>query len=242
MRETPKRMRAIVGLLALALMLRPVISTRCAHCERQTYMELEWGRFRSTDLLLSIAATCAYCGKPSVAFGNPSTFRPYDTDHLGEVEEYAAKTALQWFPRVGETRDIEDVPPHITRAAQEAYSSASVGNYMAAILMARTVIEATAKHLGVTKGDLAAKINSLRDDHGLSKNVADQAHEVRFAGNDMAHGDIKAPLEESIDAEDADEILELMAAVLNGIFQEPARLARAREKRSAKRAREGGAS
>ena len=122
---------------------------------------------------------------------------------------------------------MEDVPPHIAKAAREAYSSASIGNHMAAILKARTEVEATAKAKEISKGSLYDKINAMRDAQLIRPAIAEQAHEVRFAGNDMAHGDIDfAP-----DATDSEEILALMGEVLSEVFQGPARLARIRAKR-----------
>ncbi|WP_181127415.1 DUF4145 domain-containing protein [Rathayibacter sp. AY1F9] len=141
------------------------------------------------------------------------------------AEEYSS--SLDWWPKVGVSPEVRDVPEHIARAAREAYSSASVNNAMAAILMARTVVEACAKSQGISSGTLASKINAMRDGGLIRPAIAEQAHEVRFMGNDMAHGDIdSAP-----DSLDAEEILALMAEVLSEVFQGPARLARIREKR-----------
>jgi hypothetical protein len=135
--------------------------------------------------------------------------------------------SIEWWPKVGTAPSVDDVPEAIGRAAREAYSSASVGNHMAAILMARTVIEACAKHKGIVSGVLSSKINAMRDTQLIRPAIAEQAHEVRFAGNDMAHGDIDvAP-----DAVDSEEILALMASVLMEVFQDPARLERIRLKR-----------
>jgi len=65
----------------------------------------------------------------------------------------------------------------------------------------------------------------------LSELVRDQAHEVRFLGNDMAHGDFVEP----VSTEEADEILELMAEVLHAVFEMPAQLLRRKEARIAKK-------
>jgi hypothetical protein len=98
---------------------------------------------------------------------------------------------------------------------------------MAAILMARTVVEASAKANGIGTGNLASKINSMREKGLIRPAIAEQAHEVRFAGNNMAHGDIDA----SVDSTDSEELLALMAEVLSEVFQGPARLERIRAKR-----------
>lgn len=58
---------------------------------------------------------------------------------------------------------MDDVPESIARAAREAYSSASVGNHMAEIFMARTIVEATAKAHQITNGNLSSTINAMKD-------------------------------------------------------------------------------
>jgi hypothetical protein len=143
------------------------------------------------------------------------------------VEKAELAREVEWWPKVGVAPAVEDVPPAIARAAREAYASASVGNHIAAILMARTVVEATAKNKGITVGTLSAKINSMKDAGLIRPAIAEQAHEVRFAGNDMAHGDIEALVGET----DSEELLALMAEVLSEVFQGPARLERIRAKR-----------
>ena len=206
-------------------------STVCGFCERFSNFTYRWGRQLANGAEVRIAATCDFCGNLSVARGTPAKVVTQKDTTEGAYVSPAADSApdLEWWPKVGYAPSVVDVPAHISRAAREAYSSASVGNNMAAILMARTVVEATAKANGISSGNLATKINSLRDKQLIRPSIAEQAHEVRFAGNDMAHGDIDvAP-----DATDAEEVLALMAEVLTEVFQGPARMARIRAKRGA---------
>lgn len=179
-----------------------------------------------------VAATCDFCSKLSIGEGSGGepSLRGDEIDLSVARHVLEDKTYVQWLPVAGEAPDVVDVPEAIGRAAREAYSSASVGNHMAAILMARTVIEATAKAQGISSGDLSKKINSMRDKQLIRPAVADQAHEVRYAGNDMAHGDIDVVP----DAIDSEEILALMGSVLTEVFQDPARLERIRAKRAAR--------
>lgn len=55
-------------------------------------------------------------------------------------------------------------------------------------MLARAVIEATAKAKEITTGTLYKKIEKMHEQGLLSELVRDQAHEVRYLGNDMAHG------------------------------------------------------
>jgi hypothetical protein len=58
--------------------------------------------------------------------------------------------------------------------------------------------------------------------------MKDAAHEIRFAGNEVAHSDLA---ENPIDQEDAEEVLRLMDAILMRVYQEPAQVARVRARR-----------
>lgn len=205
-------------------------STLCPFCERVTHMTIKWGSVFNQGSQVRFAATCDNCAHISAAAGSVAVpIVGYDSIDLSHVRASAETIVggLEWWPKVGTAPTIDDVPDSIGRAAREAYSSASVGNHMAAILMARTVVEATAKAHQVASGNLSAKINAMREAGLIRPAIAEQAHEVRFAGNDMAHGDIDiAP-----DSTDSEEILALMAEVLSEVFQGPARLTRIRQKR-----------
>lgn len=209
-------------------------SKLCAFCEKNSHMTIKWGVAESKTLAVRFAATCDNCQNVSTGRGSATkAFSSGDTADLGIVRQAVSSAEvggdIEWWPKTGETPEVIDVPESISRAAKEAYSSASVGNHMAAILMARTVVEATAKNKGILKGSLAAKIDQLAAQSYIRPAISEQAHEVRFAGNDMAHGDIDV----EPDATDSEEILALMAEVLAEVFQGPARLARIRNKRKA---------
>ncbi|MGV9976734.1 DUF4145 domain-containing protein [Micromonospora wenchangensis] len=137
-----------------------------------------------------------------------------------------SKILTSW-PRAVGGKEFPDVPEHIAGAANEAYECYSIKCYRAAALLARSVIEATAKEKGIAQGGLAAKIDAMHRAGLIREFVRDGAHEVRYLGNDMAHGDFVAPVEE----EEAELALSLMDEVLGEIFQAPARVAAARERR-----------
>lgn len=208
-------------------------STLCPYCSKFTHLTLRWGLLHHSDSQVRVAATCDNCGRIVVSEGSGRELggTNQDSEDMGRIRRAVAKAeaTLQWLPLAAEAPEVEDVPEAIARAAKEAYSSASVGNHMAAILMARTVIEASAKDRGITSGNLKTKIDAMKDADLIRPAMAAQAHEVRFAGNDMAHGDIDVVP----DAIDSEEILALMGSVLAEVFQDPARLERIRAKRAA---------
>ncbi|WP_306903435.1 DUF4145 domain-containing protein [Arthrobacter pascens] len=143
--------------------------------------------------------------------------------------------SIHWTPESVGGRDFPDVPPHIAAAADEAFRDRSIGTLRSAILMARSVIEATCKDKGVIKGQLAAKIDEMSKQGLIRSFTQDAAHELRFLGNDMAHGDFVDP----VDADDADAVLDVMAEILNEVYQGPARAGRMKAKREANKQETG---
>ncbi len=213
--------------------------TRCGHCGVFAHMTaatdfqaLEQDE-DTGEVKVSAAFTCDNCGRMSVAewwedvrgyFGFGGGGKPIGQNEMG---------APIWNPPPSAQSDqFEDVPRHIAEAASEATGCQSAGFHRAAGALARAVIEATAKDKGASRGNLQAKIQKLEELGFVRATIAEGAHEVRHLGNDMAHGDFA----EAVDAEDVDLSLTLMREVLADVYQHPARLERAKEKRIAKRA------
>ncbi|ANP73018.1 DUF4145 domain-containing protein [Cryobacterium arcticum] len=120
-----------------------------------------------------------------------------------------------WHPTFVSSREFPDVPIHVARCASEAFQAAGIGAFIAAILMARTTIEATAKSQAITKGNLIAKIDAMASAQLIRPALREAAHAIRHLGNDMAHGDIEDPPAQ-VDAED---VLKLMAMILTEVFE-----------------------
>lgn len=112
-----------------------------------------------------------------------------------------------------------------------------MGAFRAVGSLARAVVEATAKDKGITTGRLADKIDALAQAGHVREHTKEQAHEVRHFGNDMAHGDFTDPVTQ----EEAEEVIELMAEVLDEVYQSPARLAARKQARLAKKQQGSGA-
>jgi hypothetical protein len=142
----------------------------------------------------------------------------------------ASQKKLQWRPvPVPEepVHNFPDVPLEIADAAAEAYACLEVADaYRAAVILARSVIEATAKDKGIKKGTLLDKIDAMSS--MIRPHVRDGAHQVRLFGNDMAHGDFVG----DVSLEDADLVLTLMSEVLDDVYQSPARVKRAQDARA----------
>ena len=204
----------------------------CWQCEVKSHMT-RVGEARvigdedSNATVLQAVYLCDECDFLSIAlavrYGN------YSAGHSDWLDRRA--TDIRWKPECGTGRSFDDVPPHIAGAASEAYVCLSVNAHRAATLLARSVIEATAKDMGIIAGRLVDKIDARHEQEFIRNTVKDGAHEVRHLGNDMAHGDFVDP----VDQEEAEEALELMAEVLHDVYQQDARVSRRRLARLAKK-------
>jgi hypothetical protein len=213
----------------------------CGWCARVAHMEIHATPALSfpTDsdadpVMATISASyrCAHCNHISIAYMEAPRawldgYSPADlANHLDQQDD------IQWLPLRGTAPIFEDVPDHIAAAASEAYECQSIGAHRAAVSLARSVVEATAKAKGITKGHLIEKIDKLEAERIIRPTVAAGCHEVRHLGNDMAHGDFTDPVTD----EEAGEVLELMSELLHDVFQQDARVERRRAAREAKKA------
>ncbi|WP_161924172.1 DUF4145 domain-containing protein [Actinomyces sp. 432] len=139
---------------------------------------------------------------------------------------------IAWVPENVLGKEFPDVPSPISDAASEAYACYSIRSYRAAILLARSVVEAVAKDQGITDGSLMSKINTLQERQLISPLVTETAHEIRHMGNEMAHGDFIQEVTE----EECDDVLNFMSVLLDAVYQQPAKLTRFREQRQRRRA------
>lgn len=176
------------------------------------------------------AYTCYVCGAMSVAYGNDS-YHKYVGQSAEVLDQRRDPPPRTWLPERALGKEFEDVPTNIGQAASEAYACYSIGSYRAASLMARSVVEATAKDKGYTTGTLAAKIKAMEDSRLINPALAQAAHEIRLIGNDAAHGDFM----EAVDEEDCDDLLDFMSSLLEEVYQRPTTLARRQRQREERR-------
>jgi hypothetical protein len=137
------------------------------------------------------------------------------------------KTPIEWLPATALPRRFEDTPSPIAEAASEVFACHSIGSYRAGMLLARSVVEAIAKDKGIVDGNLKSKIDAMREQGIIVPSLAETAHEIRFIGNDMAHGDFV----EEIGKEESEDVLGFMTTLIEQIYQQPARLSKSAERR-----------
>lgn len=215
------------------------MSTTCGHCGRLVHVSAVSALHIAavpmsspSTAYMEAAFKCPNCLRLSVAserrhdLGSSSSV----VNHGGAADD-APWREPAWLPRLREVREFDDVPEHIGQAASEATLCLSVGAYRAVGSLARAVIEATAKDKGAGGGSLAGRIDALRNADHVREHTKEQAHEVRHFGNDMAHGDFVDP----VTREEAEEVIELLAEILDEVYQSPARLQKRKLARLAKK-------
>lgn len=204
-----------------------------SHMTRHGSIKSTLSRDGSSKFLADAAFICDNCGRMSVATWltrkDPER-SSYDYPHSdGSPLEF--EEAI-WSPSVGSQKTYPDVPERIAETAAEAQACHANRAFRAAVLLARTVVESSAKARGIESGNLYNKITEMASRQLIRQAVAEQAHEIRHFGNAMAHGD----LDDVINSEDSEEVLFLMEEVLREAWQAPNRRARLTDRREARRA------
>lgn len=205
----------------------------CPYCEKTSHMT---ARYYSDDNAnahfserLNVAYSCHNCARiSSASLATESNFQslPNADNNINSAEP-------DWDPKVVLGKNFPDVPDYIAAVASEAYMCQSIDAPHAAILLARSVIEAAAKYHGIEKGFLAEKIKKLQEKGLVRPLVAEAAEGVKDIGNDMAHGDIKV----AVTGDDVEETLMLMSVVLEEVFQVDARTKSLRERVAARKSK-----
>ncbi|MBI0141913.1 DUF4145 domain-containing protein [Bifidobacterium sp. W8106] len=206
----------------------------CWHCGRFSHMTPQ-GSLISGDLnnapvyaeVWFAIFKCDSCGYATLGMIDYN-FSLSDVDVSQAQEDFLNDSEeIKWIPEAAVGMEYEDVPTEIASVASEAYSCCSISAYRSAVLMARTVLEATAKDKGVTSGSLYEKIDELAAKTIITRQLAEEAHEIRLLGNDMAHGDLNTP----VSKEDAEEILGFLDSVLDYVYQQPIAIERRKKVR-----------
>ena len=223
----------------------------CWNCEKDAHQTLKGDPFYAAGPVVDPTEwfgffRCDFCGFGSIGQIDierdevqRSTAWRYDEATVDANVVNAVKTLLnhpdanvRWLPEHVLGRRFDDVPEWIADAASEAYACYSIRSYRAAILLARSVVEAVANDKGITTGNLAGKIDSLADAGHIRALIQSSAHEIRHLGNNMAHGDFVEPTT----AEDADDVLDFMSVLLAEVYQLPAQVNARQSTRQARKA------
>lgn len=163
-----------------------------------------------------------------LSIGQGTVYTPGSGGSAEEVGKMLASGDIEWTPRKVQRPPFPDVPEQIAQTASEAHACLSIQASRGAVALARAVVEATAKDKGITTGRLVQKIDALHADGHIREFTRQVAHEVRYGGNEIAHGDLAA---EPMPAADAAAIVGLMDEILQEVYQAPAKMLRLKTSR-----------
>lgn len=214
-------------------------SRTCYRCGTWAHMTMvaDASRLKDDDALWTMAHRCDNCGAISAAVTEPavpeSILNQASSNRTTALRSaFDSSDDLDWQPVLISGHSYDYVPAHIAEAADEAHRCRSIGAFKASAILARAVVEATAKDKGVKESGIYAKIEALHAADHLSKHAKAEAHEIRFFGNSMAHGDFVTSVTDS----EAGDVLDLMNAVLSEVYENPGRVKRITANREAKQA------
>lgn len=190
-------------------------------------------RYYSTGKLIVHQETKWLCDRLNISYTHiTSELRPKAVKRLFDGMD----ADIEWIPETALGKEYENVDNDTVKdSASEAYACYSVRAYRAAILMARSVCEAIAKDQGFGEGNLQKKIAQMEKQKLISPMVKQQADEIRYFGNDMAHGDFAQP----VSADDAHEVLNFLDVLIDAVYQQPAKLRAMQTAREQRRHQQG---
>lgn len=192
---------------------------------KKTRSDVRVGNSFETQYDLALAFECDHCHDINIGhLTHTSTPSDYVLAHLKNDDPL-----IEWYPANRTAPKFPDTKDEIREPAIEAYTARDNNALRAAILMARSVLEAICKDQGYEKNDkgkdmpLFAKIDAMHEDGVITKALKDSAHAIRDFGNGMAHGDFATRKPES---EDADDVLALMSMFIDQLYVQDARTQR----------------
>lgn len=164
--------------------------------------------------------TCGKCSEVSFGVIARESIHRYEKSTDGIADFWRKNEPEKTFPQWVETPTYEAIPEYLVEPVKEAHETQAMGFYRSSVILARAVIEATAKDRGADGRDLYQRIKKLREMELITPLTESGAHIVRDSGNNMAHGDF----EEEVDWELAEATLEFMGFVLADVYVAPARV------------------
>lgn len=170
-------------------------------------------RFGSRDdgKLLAIYS-CVNCGYPNIALIDTSESEPNPFDF--DPEEYI----VRWLPIEPLGKDYPCAPAPIAEMASEAHKCYEIGAYRAAMMMARTALQAivTEEEGTPSTKNLFERINDLKNTGKITARTADAATAIRLCGNDSAHNVV-----ESVDDEYVDIVIMILDSMIEDLYANP---------------------
>jgi hypothetical protein len=165
-----------------------------------------------------VVYVCANCGYPNIAH--------YLREESSLDEGVDHDDPEEWIPAFSIGKEYSDVPETVANAASEAYECFSIGAYRAAVITARSVLEAIATEnisspandRGKDKG-LKEKLKNLVDEGIVSSQLGEYASAIKDIGDGSTHN-----IFESVTKDEASYILDFLDMIIDEVYQRNAKL------------------
>lgn len=126
-------------------------------------------------------------------------------------------------------RPSDNWPDAIKRHWKQAHDNLKSNNYDAAVLMARSALQATMRDKGAQGRNLYSEIEDLANRGIITNIIKDWSHEVRLLATPAAH---PQPNDEETDPDDARDIVRFLDSLLESVYDIPADIEKYRQRRS----------
>ncbi len=129
------------------------------------------------------------------------------------------KDIIQIYP------EPQKVDQNLPERAKEYLEQAinSINSPAGAVMLCASSVDAMLKEKGLIEGTLNNRIKIAAENHLITKEMEDWAHEVRLEANDQRHSDNDSPLP---NPEDARRLIDFVQALGTFLFVLPARVKR----------------
>lgn len=151
---------------------------------------------------------------------------------LWSTSEYPGSQTLHDYhvlPWPLKYRGSDNWPDAVRRHWKQAHDNLKSENYEAAVVMARSALQAVTRSQGAQGRDLYGEIEDLATKGILPKVIQEWSHEVRLLARPAAH---PQPDEEETNADDARDIVKFLDYLLEYVYDVPARIQTYRDRRS----------
>lgn len=178
------------------------------------------GRYGRIELEQVTVLECAYCHQGTVV-----------VERRGITAGPISWTGVHWWPPSSVVALTAATPAAISEALAEGLRALSAHAPRAAVVMFRGTLDAIVRDRGSAAAQAALRNRSLKEalqtmvgENALTPALGDWAAEIRYAGNAAAHVD---PLDQ-VTQEEAASLAKLAKAVVEYLYELPARVSRSR--------------
>jgi hypothetical protein len=184
---------------------RNLIIERCPHCNVDkpnltVVSQFETNSYNNSNNRHWKAYSCQRCGGVTTAWAYPNDL---------EIR--------QMFP---DSLKVDDSIPDRAKA----YLNQAIDSKHApagSIMLSASSVDSMLKEKGYKSGNLYSRINKAVDDHLITKEMAEWAHDVRLDANDQRHADEEAELPNESDAQ---RTIDFTVALAQFLFVMPSRV------------------